>query len=316
MHLILKLKNIGIKHGLKLLPLIVLGGIVFDLVRRDKIGMSFDFLLNQEWHSARFLWLIPIFGLMLLNWTFEAFKWKELISPFYSMSFSNAFRSIWAGVSTALSTPNRLGDFIGKLSYLPQEYRKKGLVSSFYGSYSQWLITLMMGWIGWLFFGDQIIGIAGNKLGVSILGFVIILFFVILFLSDSSVKLVPEKWKQYFMNGPGKLTKFKIILLSFMRYLAFATQFYLLIRFLGLELGYSTVFLKVTLFYLITSFVPATFWGEIGIKESVAVWVFSGLIYNSLLIIAVTILLWLINLVIPALAGYYFLLKTTSEKEK
>ena len=97
--------------------------------------------------------------------------------------------------------------------------------------------------------------------------------------------------------------------------MAFATQFYLLIRFFGVELGYATVFLKITLFYLITSIIPMTFWGEIGIKESVAVWVFSGLIYNSLIIIGVTLLLWLINLIIPALAGNYFLFKTVSQEK-
>jgi hypothetical protein len=107
MHSILKFKNRSIKYGLKLLPLIVLGGIIFDLFHRDKIGMSFDFLLDQKWQPTRFLWLIPIIGLMFINWSFEAFKWKTLVQPFYQMNFSKAFRSIWSGVSTALSTPNR-----------------------------------------------------------------------------------------------------------------------------------------------------------------------------------------------------------------
>jgi len=314
MHSILKFKNLAIKYGLKALPLIILGGIVFDLFRRDKIGMSFDFLMGQNWEPARFLWLLPVIGLMFLNWAFEAFKWQMLVKPFYKIGFSKAFRSIWSGVSTALSTPNRMGDFIGKIVHLPEYHRKKGMVSSFYGSYSQWLITLVMGWIGWLYFGDQIIGNSTLKFGLSIIGIVLILFFSYLFLSTGSLKIVPQKWKHYFADTPDKRTKITIVLLSFLRYLAFATQFYLLIRFLGLELGYTTVFLKITLFYLLTSFVPVTFWGEIGIKESIAVWVFSGLIYNSLIIIAVTLLLWLINLVIPAIAGNYFLLKTVSAK--
>ena len=316
MHSILKFKRLTIKFGLKGLPLIILGGIIFDLVRRDKIGMSIDFLSGQEWDASRFLWLLPIVGLMFLNWSFEAFKWKELIRPFYTISFANAFRSIWSGVSTALSTPNRLGDFIGKLSHLPADYRKKALISSFYGSYSQWLITLVMGWVGWLFYGEQLIGNAGIKIWFSIIGLVLILFFTLLYFSKNAARVVPNKWKHFFESTPDNRTKIKIALLSFMRYLAFATQFYLLIRFLGIELGYTAVFLKITLFYLITSFVPATFWGEIGIKESVAVWVFSGLIYNSLIIIVVTLMIWMINLVIPALVGNYFLLKTVSSKEK
>jgi hypothetical protein len=287
---------------------------MFDLFYRDKIGMSFDFLIDQKWQPVRFLWLIPIFGLMFLNWSFEALKWKLLVQPFYRLNFTNAFRSIWSGVSTALSTPNRLGDFIGKISHLPKVHRKKGVISSFYGSFSQWLITVIMGWIGWLYYGDQIISNPLLKTTFSFIGIMLILGFSILYLSQNAIKVVPQKWKHYFVDSPTRSTKIKIVLFSFLRYLAFATQFYLLIRFLGLELGYTTVFLKITLFYLITSFVPASFWGEIGIKESVAVWVFSGLIYNSLIIIAITLLLWLINLVIPALVGNYFLLKTASVK--
>jgi hypothetical protein len=316
MHSIIKFKSHSFKYGLKVLPVIILGVIIFDLFNRDKIGLSFDFLLDQDWQTSRFLWLIPVIGLMFINWSFEAFKWKSLIQPYYRMSFSNAFRSIWSGVSTALSTPNRLGDFIGKISHLPKDHRKKGVVSSFYGSYSQWLITVIMGWIGWLYYGDQIVGSPYVRTSISVIGMVLILLFVFLFISRIAVNLVPEKWKHYFKNTPDRNTKFRIVFFSFMRYLAFATQFYLLVRFLGLELGFITVFLKVTLFYLITSFVPVSFWGEIGIKESVAVWVFSGLIYNSLIIISITLLLWLINLVIPALVGNYFLIKTVSVKRE
>lgn len=312
---IIKFNNKRLKIGLKLLPLFVMGVIIFDLVSHGKIGVSYDFLKDNNWGIDRIFWLIPVAILMLANWSFEAIKWKILIKPFYQITFSNAFKSIWSGVSTALSTPNRFGDFIGKISHIPKDYRKKGLISSFYGSYSQWLITMVMGWVGWLFYGDQIIENENVKLGLSIIGAFIIFLSVALFLSKRSVMVIPKKWRHYFTETPDFNSKTKIIFLSFLRYLAFATQFYLLIRFFGVELGYTTVFLKITLFYLITSLVPMTFWGEIGVKESVAVWVFSGLIYNSLIIISVTLLLWLINLIIPALVGNYFLFKTVTQKK-
>jgi uncharacterized membrane protein YbhN (UPF0104 family) len=169
--------------------------------------------------------------------------------------------------------------------------------------------------MGWLFYGDQIIENAHIKIGLSIFGAIAIFLSVFLFFSNRAENIVPKKWRHYFSDTPDFSSKSKVILLSFLRYLAFATQFYLLIRFFGVELSYTTVFLKITLFYLITSLVPMTFWGEIGIKESVAVWVFSGLIYNSLIIIGVTLLLWIINLLIPALVGSYFLFKTVSQEK-
>ena len=315
MQSIIKFNNIRFSSALKVLPLFVLGAIIFDLVSHGKVGMSYDFLINNDWGVDKLLWLVPVSILMIANWSFEAIKWRVLVNPFYNISFRNAFKSIWSGVSTALSTPNRFGDFIGKISHLPKDHRKKGIISSFYGSYSQWLVTMVMGWVGWLFYGDQIIDNAHIKASLSIVGAFVILLFVLLFISKSLVIIVPEKWKHYFSDAPDFNSKAKIVLLSFLRYLTFATQFYLLIRFFGVELGYATVFLNITLYYLITSLVPMTFWGEIGVKESVAVWVFSGLIYNSLIIIGVTLLLWLINLIIPALVGNYFLFKTVSQEK-
>ena len=315
MRSIIKFKDIRFRRVLRILPLIVLGAIIFDLVNHGKVGLSYDFLKESDWGLEKLLWLIPVIILMIANWSFEAIKWRVLISPFYKISFRNAFRSIWSGVSTALSTPNRFGDFIGKISHLPKDHRKKGLVSSFYGSYSQWLITMVMGLVGWFFYGDQIIENTNIRISLSIIGVLLILLSLLLFISKRSISVVPEKWRHYFSDAPDFSSKAKIVLLSFLRYLAFATQFYLLIRFFGVELGYATVFLKITLYYLITSLVPMTFWGEIGVKESVAVWVFSSLIYNSLIIISVTLLLWLINLIIPALLGNYFLFKTVSQEK-
>jgi hypothetical protein len=315
MQSIIKFSNIKLKAGLKFLPLFVLGFIIYDLVSQGKIGMSYDFIKDNNWDLIRLLWLIPVMILMFANWSFEAIKWRILINSFYKISFRNAFKSIWAGVSTAMSTPNRFGDFIGKISHLPKEQRKRGLVSSFYSSYSQWLITMGMGWVGWLFYGDQIIENDRIRFGLLIIGALIILVSGLLFISKRLVNVVPIKWRIYFFDAPDFNSKIKIVLLSFLRYLTFATQFYLLIRFFGVELGYITVFSKITLFYLITSLVPMTFWGEIGVKESVAVWVFSGLIYNSLIILSVTLLLWLINLIIPAFAGNYFLFKTVSQEK-
>jgi len=315
MRSIIKFNNLRFNSALKLLPIFVLGAIIFDLVNHGKIGLSFDFLKNNDWGLEKLLWLIPVSLLMLVNWSFEAVKWRVLVKPFYKISFKKAFKSIWSGVSTALSTPNRFGDFIGKISHLPKNQRKKGMVSSFYGSYSQWLVTIVMGWVGWLFYGNQIIENSLIKMGFSLFGALLILLSVLLFVSKRSVNVVPKKWRHYFSDAPDFSSKTKIVFFSFLRYLVFATQFYMLIRFFGVELAYTTVFLKITLYYLITSLVPMTFWGEIGVKESVAVWVFSSLIYNSLIIISVTILLWLINLIIPAIVGNYFLFRTVSQEK-
>jgi len=297
------------------MPILFLAGIIYHLVARKQIGASFGFIYNQTWDLARFFFLFPVLLLMFVNWSFEALKWKTLTKPYYPMSFKHALQSCLSGISTALNTPNRIGDFIGKIAHLPNKYRQNGLHSSFYSSYSQGLITLIMGWIGWVYYGDRLITNEAFKVAVSAIGFLGICLLIYVFFKRSEFNFIPKKWRQYLTHSPHSTIKLKIFAYSFLRYLVFATQFYLLLRFMGINLGYITVFLNITLFYLVTSFIPMAFWGEIGVKESVAVWVFSGLIFNSLIIVGTILLLWLINLMIPSLIGNYFLLKKAYSKE-
>jgi hypothetical protein len=283
------------------------------LIFSKKVHFSIDFLLEQDWPIERLALFIPVLFLMLVNWLLESRKWQLLTADFHSISLKKAFLSVLSGVATALFTPNRIGDFIGRLSHMPKQHRGKAMLSSFYGSFSQWLLTIIMGWIAWIQLGDQFVNSFKVYLAISTLYFSMIVLLLVLFLSKRKGLKYFAKFDILKHNPPTLSVRFKLISLSLFRYLIFTAQFYLLLRLLGLDLSYTLVLSKLGLFYLLTSMVPSTFWGEIGIKESVAVWVFSGLIINSLVIVCATLLLWTINLLIPALAGNYFLYKTVRE---
>ena len=124
--------NSMLKKAWAFSPLFLIGFIVYDLMHRDELFFSFDFLseLDFSLHALGLFSLVCL--MMLLNWSLEALKWKELTKAYHKMSFSEAFRSVISGVSTSFITPNRIGDFIGKLSYLPKGKRKIGLMSSAY----------------------------------------------------------------------------------------------------------------------------------------------------------------------------------------
>ena len=301
-----------IKKSLKVLPFAILIYILYDLLVNKELYFSFDFLLDQQWSISRLSLFIPVFLLMIINWLLEAKKWQLLTKTFFPLSIKKAFISVWSGVSTALFTPNRIGDFIGRISHLPEGTKKKGIVSSFYGSFSQWLLTIIMGWIAWIQLGDQIVSSKASFHVISTVYFLGIVLLLFLFLGKGNWLSSFKKWNKYKAYRPTSRVKVKIIFLSLLRYFVFTTQFYLLLYIMGVDLSYTLVLTKLGLFYLLTSLVPSTFWGEIGVKESLAVWVFSGLIINSLIVISATLLIWLINLIIPALIGNYFLIRKTA----
>jgi hypothetical protein len=85
------------------------------------------------------LCLVPV------NWGLEAVKWKYLIKKTEPISFSIALKSVLSGVSISIFTPNRVGEFAGKVFYLKTAEKVKATVASFIGSSLQLLVTILTG---------------------------------------------------------------------------------------------------------------------------------------------------------------------------
>jgi hypothetical protein len=298
-----------LKNSFKILPILLLAYILYDLFKNDKLLFSFEFLNAQQLTPLRWALLIPVILLMGVNWTVEARKWQLLTQEYFPLGIVRSFIAVLSGISTALFTPNRVGDFIGRVSHLPKKHRKNGMISSFFGSYSQWLLTIIMGWIAWIQLGTQFVDSIFIYQIISVAYFLVIITLVFFFLTNGFRLKIFNSFQKYFQHPPSNTIRLKLIGLSLLRYFIFTSQFYILLQMFGVDLSYGIVLSKLGLFYLFTSLIPSTFWGEIGIKESLAVWVFSGLIVNSLLIITTTLLLWFINLLVPAIIGNYFLYK-------
>lgn len=52
---------------------------------------------------------------------------------------------IFAGVSCAILTPNRMGDFIGRGLVSPTEMREETVLATFMGNFCQFFILLLFG---------------------------------------------------------------------------------------------------------------------------------------------------------------------------
>ena len=69
--------------------------------------------------------IIPFFILILilqfLNWTLEAIKFKVLLPDSKRVKFLDIVKSVYVGNLTALITPKRLGNFIGRNWFLKRK---------------------------------------------------------------------------------------------------------------------------------------------------------------------------------------------------
>ena len=64
----------------------------------------------------------------------------------------------------------------------------------------------------------------------------------------------------------------------------------------------------ITSMYLLSSIIPALSIFDVVIKGSVAVFVFSFLEINQLIILSIITIMWLLNFVLPSIIGSYFVL--------
>src|SRR6478735_8038026 len=89
--------------------------------------------------------LLMICGLMVINWSIEARKWQVLLLPIEKMSWWKCLQATLSGVAFAINTPNRIGEYGGRILYVNEGNRIPAMSLTMLGSFSQLLITMLLG---------------------------------------------------------------------------------------------------------------------------------------------------------------------------
>ncbi len=262
--------------------------------------------------------------LMLFNWGIEALKWKILVKHIETISFFTAFKGILAGVSFAINTPNRVGEYFGRIIYLKEGNRLRAITLTVVGSISQLIVTISFGVFGLIFLRQFLVGTTNNSIGLSILWINIIIYgstglsivmLLVYYRLSFLVKLIekiPFVTKYvYFIQ---KLEDFEwreltsILLLSLLRYTIFIVQYVLLLQVFDVNIGWWESCWLTFAMFLVMAVVPTIALAELGLRGQVSLLLFGLLSTNTLGIVLTASGIWLINLVVPALAGSLFIL--------
>lgn len=258
--------------------------------------------------------------LVLINWGLELLKWYLTVKPIdKSVGFSKLIQSLLAGISTGFVTPNRLGNFIGRMLYYKGKSKYYLVLGTLYGNFAQFIASLIFGIIGFYFVGSLVLNLE-EQINFSYLAFILgglaLLIYVL-------YPLIPSEKSKWLKNRLNILAAFRLIarkiafpliLLSVCRYLVFVLQFSLLLIAFGAEYSHDLIY-GLYLHYLIVTLTPTLLLGKIVVREAVGLFVLSTFISNPSIIILSSLLLWLINLGVPALVGLYFLLKVKTTNE-
>lgn len=262
------------------------------------------------------LWLVLF--LMLINWMIEARKWQVLMAPLQYMSLSTSFKSVLAGVSLGVSTPNRVGEYGGRMLYIYEDVRLKSVSMSLLGNMSQLIITLLLG-CGGLFIQKDIVYTACAGYNISYNWFIIfnwmaviltILVVVLYFRFGWIVSIATpirfiNKWlaKMNGLHGVSVTFLLRVLVLSAVRYVVFVCQYILMLQLMHVDLNITDAFWLITVLYLILAVIPSVTLLELGMRGMIAVLLFEGFSENTLGIYAASAGIWFVNLIIPAIAG-------------
>ena len=267
-----------------------------------------DFLENR---TTR-IYILFVVMLMFLNWYIESVKWRTLTAVFYRHTIIAAIRAVLSGLAISILTPNRSGDFAGRIMHLPPDKRVEGTVFSVVGSLALLLITINTGFLSLLYLNDKFLIIPVKYLETTIVGIVILLiishyvfFFMRKYWSRLSKFKALEKYS-VIINDTTKLSPsflLKIYGLTLFRYAVFSLQFYILLIAFHIYLPFNISISLVMISFLFITTVPSFAISEIGIRGSICIYFFSKFTDDVTGVLMASTALWLINIATPAVAG-------------
>lgn len=290
------------------------------------LSLFVDSLVN-EGLNARFFTLISIVILLMpLNWGIEAYKWMHLINLVERVPFSHAIKSVFTGITVSLFTPNRVGEFFGRLLTLKHANPLKGALLTITGSMSQLIVTLVMGGLSTIIFlptyykaehyWHYLIYILIVVLVLATIILLVIMFLNFFAVSKIASRIVKPGWSKIrsYMRVMRRLKRellLKVLLLSFARYFIFSTQFYLLLLAFGLSIPWFHAFILISMTYFTMSAIPTIALVDLGIRGSVSIYFLSMYFNNQpgapASILSATTAVWIVNLALPALIGMLYI---------
>ncbi|MBL7697836.1 MAG: flippase-like domain-containing protein [Chitinophagaceae bacterium] len=283
--------------------------------------------LQNNWHSSLLqihsalangvLPIATVFCLMFANWGIEAKKWQLVLKKHSPVSFGTSYKAVFTGNALAFFTPNRVGEYFGRMLYLKSGARIASIPLTVVCSLAQIMVTLLAGGVGTMVLSDRIADVAGTgtnswlNIGLYVTGAVVavltIFYFSIPFFAK---RITGKKWMLHWsrhvrvLEDVNATMLLSILSLSVVRFVVFILQYYLLFGVFGVVVDWWQAFWAISVVFFVIAVVPAPgFLTELGIRWQAGLQVMQLYSQNVAGIFAVSLAVWIINLVIPALIG-------------
>jgi hypothetical protein len=256
--------------------------------------------------------------LMLVNWGLEALKWKRLVRTIENLSLWKSIESVFCGLTWAVFTPNRLGEYGGRVFFLSPKRRIIGVIAMAVGNIGQLVLTNVFGSIAVCLFVYRF-NLLNEELFLALCAFAtaFCLFFLILYFNIKWLNgiLLSIRWTRKYsrfyqvLGRYKKVELLKVLLFCLARYAVFTSQYFIMLNWLIPELHPADIIMMVCILFFVQSALPSLDLFDIGIRSVTALFFFKYVTDKNAAVVACTASIWLINIIIPAILGSYFVFK-------
>lgn len=246
------------------------------------------------------------------------------------MRFGQSLRAVLAGVAASMLLPNRSGDYLGRWLLAPDDQKTKLLLASLAGHYCQFLVLLGLGL-------PSVLALSASIKNLPLMdaqSFMFMVSGILLFLLLMGLVVIPRLLHHYaariregewpglwrylqsiLQQGLEVLTQYRVshllkgLVWAALRYGLYSVQYYLILRFYGIQLSLGAAMAGVGSIYLFQTAIPLPPVLGLLARGEIALLVWGIWGANALSILAASYTLFVLNLVFPALLGLFYIVK-------
>jgi hypothetical protein len=286
------------KKGVGLLLFIVCGIAIYREVGSNQNITAHSVEIQYRLKEIPFVYWIVLLLMMMTNFIVESIKWKKALLGQVELNIAQALKSVFVGQAFAFYTPNRIGEYVGRSMMLNTENKVMTMARMAWSSYAQLLVTIIVGsfaifihpplynWLKWV---SPLLAI----------------FSLLVYFRKKSYSSWIRNFN--FLQIDNSVKK-ELLSLSFLRYFIFLMQYTWAVHMLHIPIDFVTLWVAISVMFLCISILPTVSLTELVIRGQLIVLLLTPYCNNSLLLISLSTIIWLVNFLLPAIIGAFLLL--------
>ncbi len=267
------------------------------LFSKLEIAAVANAITQLKWQEAMLaLLLVPVSFLL------ESLKWRTLIArQAPRITLFESLQSVLIGTAGAITTPLHVGKYAAQMWFHAEVPRSRLLALVFINGQILGVFTLLFGLASLAYFFH--LTHHHNLAQVFLLLFLFALFLLTALIWVSTSRFPFPDWLKFLLDYTSAEWR-KAMLYGFLRHMVSTVQFCLLINAcLGnVSMPFEMAFVAVSSVWLAKAVVPF-FIGDLGLREATAAYFVSALGYSAEAGVAASLLIFSMNLLLPALIG-------------